>query len=158
MGKIGTDFYGKVEPLRDSEGRECLYIATKFFHIAEIPIFPTGSVLVISGSENAQGVRGVDIPLSGRSVLAAYTRLIGGIFIVVSVVGVVGALSLGTSLSEIVAYINGLDINAKVGMGVGSALGLLSVFIGMGLYSPTPGYTAALAVKAGLIKSPNPHS
>jgi hypothetical protein len=63
----GTRFYGKVD-----ETPGLFHVATKFGHLWYIPLVPSGSFLVLSQEKNS--IRGVKIPLSGKSVLAAWLR------------------------------------------------------------------------------------
>lgn len=57
------------------------YIATQFFHVWYIPLIPLSSMLVVDDS-NPDSLRGTNIAMSGKSVLAAYLRaatMIGGL-------------------------------------------------------------------------------
>lgn len=65
----GTRFYGAVDKMSDG-----MYVVTRFFHVLWIPLIPTGSYLVTSEIED--GIRGHRIPLSCKSILAAYMRIV----------------------------------------------------------------------------------
>jgi hypothetical protein len=66
----GTGLYGKVDRVPG-----LFHVATKFFHIWYVPLIPTQSWIVIAGTEKGNRWRGVELGLSGKSVLAAYFRL-----------------------------------------------------------------------------------
>ncbi len=64
---FGFRHFGKVDEI---EGLG--HVRTRFFHIWFIPLIPFGSVFVL-GEEGGQ-LQGMGIPMSGKSVLAAYVR------------------------------------------------------------------------------------
>src|SRR6266446_1051355 len=69
---FGTRQYGKVDHVPG-----LFYVATSFFYVQFVPLIPTGSHLMFDGTE-----RGVNIGLSGKSVLCAWARtafLLGGV-------------------------------------------------------------------------------
>lgn len=67
----GTRHYGKVDRLGlDAKGGP--YVATRFAHVYFLPLIPLGSTLVLAESGN--GVEGLKLSLSGKSVLFAYLR------------------------------------------------------------------------------------
>lgn len=80
----GRNLYGKVEPLYDPDGQEVLYIVTSFYHIYWFPLIPIKSLLVVAGSETSDGMRGWEIGLNGRSILAAYARAIAFLFVLLA--------------------------------------------------------------------------
>jgi hypothetical protein len=66
---IGTDYFGKVDQVP-----ECFHVGTRFFHINYIPLIPLGSMLILAKPDGGAGERGLDVALSWKSVLVAYTR------------------------------------------------------------------------------------
>ena len=80
---FGSRLMGKVD-----EVPGLFHVATKFGHINFLPLIPMQSYVVLG--KNGRSFRGVPIPMSGKSVLAAWGRsigvlaaLIGGIFALV---------------------------------------------------------------------------
>jgi len=75
---FGTRHCGKVDHLPG-----LFYVTSSFFHIQFVPLIPTGSVLLLDdGSE-----RGVQVGMSGKSVLFAYLRaacILGGIGLIIA--------------------------------------------------------------------------
>jgi hypothetical protein len=67
----GIRKYGRCDDLGAEAGGD-IHVATKFFHIWFIPLVPTSSFLVLG--EEGDGFRGISIPMSGKSVFAAYFR------------------------------------------------------------------------------------
>lgn len=63
----GSKLYGKTDVVPG-----LFHVATKFGHLWYIPLIPTSSFLVLS--EDGDGWRGLDIPMSGKSVLLAWLR------------------------------------------------------------------------------------
>lgn len=63
----GTALYGKV----DEVPRVC-HVATLFGHLYHVPLVPLGSYAVFS--QDKTGVRGAALPLSYKSVFAAWLR------------------------------------------------------------------------------------
>jgi hypothetical protein len=85
MWQIGlkTRMFGKV----DQVSKTC-YVATEFFQISYVPLFPTQSWLVsVDGQIDAlvyESWRGIHIPLSWKSILYAWVRaplLIGALLL-----------------------------------------------------------------------------
>lgn len=64
----GVRLYGKVH------ARGGQYIATRFFHVYFLPIFPVGSVCVVGEKEGRKGSQEMGVPLDFLSILAAYLR------------------------------------------------------------------------------------
>lgn len=67
VGYIGYKIFGKVDAVK---GVGC--VGTKFYHINNFPIWPTGTFFVTE--QYAGGFRGIRIPLSLKSVVAGYVR------------------------------------------------------------------------------------
>ncbi|WP_207532859.1 hypothetical protein [Desertivirga arenae] len=65
---FGTAFYGKIASLSQQ------WVETKFFHVWFIPLFPISSILVTAKEFNSR--RGIELPLSRKSVCATYMRLV----------------------------------------------------------------------------------
>lgn len=64
---FGTRPYGKCDVVP-----ELFYVSTWFFHIDYLPLFPTGSRLVLGQSGNTYHV--IKIPLSLKSIFLAWAR------------------------------------------------------------------------------------
>lgn len=67
----GIRKFGRCDDLGPEAGGD-IHVATKFFHIWFVPLVPTGSFLVLA--EEGNGFRGISLPMSGKSVFAAYFR------------------------------------------------------------------------------------
>lgn len=80
----GEDFLGKTDRVKG-----LFYVATRFVHIFLIPIFPQASYCIL---DQGTGLKGVQIPLSGKSILFAYLR---------GWIGMLGSLALLGLLFEI---------------------------------------------------------
>src|SRR4030095_4688962 len=79
---FGTRKYGKVDHVPG-----LFYVATDFFYVQFVPLFPTGSVLMLDDGSD----RGVKLGLNGKSVLFTYLRagsIVGGI--IAAIVGILG--------------------------------------------------------------------
>jgi hypothetical protein len=73
---FGTKTYGKVDHLPG-----LFYVSTAFFHINFVPLFPTGSYLIIDDGKE----RGMKIGMSGKSIAFAWLRalaLVGGVALI----------------------------------------------------------------------------
>lgn len=66
---FGTRLYGKVDHVPG-----LFYVATHFAYLQFVPLFPTASYLILDGSESGENFRGVQISMSGKSVLFGYLR------------------------------------------------------------------------------------
>lgn len=66
----GTRMYGRVDECGGS------YLATCFVHLWYLPVIPTGSHLVV-GTHADGSSQSIPVPLSWRSVMAAYMRFWG---------------------------------------------------------------------------------
>jgi hypothetical protein len=71
---FGTRSYGYVHRVPGLG-----YVITQFGHFNYVPLFPTKSFFVLEGSESGDEFRGVELPMSGKSVLAGYIRVWGGL-------------------------------------------------------------------------------
>jgi hypothetical protein len=71
---FGTRSYGYVDRVPGLG-----HVITQFGHFNYVPLFPTKSFFVLEGSENGDDFRGVQLPMSGKSVLAGYIRVWGGL-------------------------------------------------------------------------------
>ncbi len=63
----GSKLYGKTDAVPG-----LFHVATKFGHLWYIPLIPTSTFLVLS--EDGDGWRGLDLPMSGKSILLAWIR------------------------------------------------------------------------------------
>ena len=63
----GSKLFGKTD-----EVPELFHVATKFGHLWYIPLIPLGSHLVLEESD--EGWRGLELPMSGKSVRLATFR------------------------------------------------------------------------------------
>jgi hypothetical protein len=50
------------------------YVVTQFFHLYYIPLIPLKSYVVLQGSEDGNGFKGVQTPMSFKSILLAWLR------------------------------------------------------------------------------------
>jgi hypothetical protein len=62
---FGTNLYGKVDRVPG-----LCYVVTRFFHLWFFPLIPVQTYLILE----AQGKRGLAIPMSGKSVLIGWLR------------------------------------------------------------------------------------
>src|ERR1051325_1234812 len=76
----GSRLYGKVD-----EVPGMFHVATKFGHLWYIPLIPLGSHIVLE--QTGRGWRGMPVPLSGKSVLAAWLRGAGIAGMIASAIG-----------------------------------------------------------------------
>lgn len=53
------------------------YVATQFFHVNFVPLFPVKTFFILEGTESDNGFRGQQLSMSGKSVLAGYLRMWG---------------------------------------------------------------------------------
>lgn len=97
----GKKLYGKVD-----HGENQLHIATMFFHIWFIPLFPLGSFIVFENGGKFRDFQGVKTRLNFKSVLVTYLRLIlvvAGIpFTFVGVMGLLAGLGYETFLIPLI--------------------------------------------------------
>ncbi len=113
----GHRMYGRIEEIGSS------FIGTQFVHVWFLPLVPTGSSLVLSTNPDGS-FRGIPIGMSGRSVLAGYTRIWGPI-------ALLGALALfAVNLSEASDLAEGIATVIVFGFGV--ALTLAACVLGWG--------------------------
>lgn len=103
----GSGLYGKVD-----HAPGLFYVATQFFHIWWIPIFPTGSYLMI---DDNTGESGVPIRLSFKSWLMGWFRA--------------GCFLAGTGLFLAGTFINSRHPAEERFWQLGSGLGLLALAV-----------------------------
>lgn len=68
-GVHGEHMYGYVDRVPG-----LCHVATQFFHINFVPLFPLGTYLILEGANPQQGPQGKRIPMSAKSVLLGYFR------------------------------------------------------------------------------------
>lgn len=108
--RVGTMFLGKVDTL-DNES-----IQTKFF-VLGVPLLPVESYYVLA--EDASGVRGLEIPLSSKSVTFGYVRIFSW---------------LGALLFGVFGYVESRDAGTLWSLGALTlAVGIVSTFFMGGL-------------------------
>lgn len=90
----GTRLCGYVDEMPDGTS-----IATKFAHVMYIPLFPLQTYWILSKDGN--GFRGHCLPMSGKSVLAAYSRIL--LFFLALAAFVPGVSSLSKAPSDILS-------------------------------------------------------
>ena len=125
---FGTKTYGKVDHLPG-----LFYVSTTFFHLNFVPLFPTGSYLIIDDGKE----RGMKIGMSGKSIAFAWLRalaLAGG----VALIGF-GVFELAESLLPPAL------IMILVGI-----LGVLFFFLSYKLARPGPRRALRIAGQAGI--------
>jgi hypothetical protein len=83
----GSRLYGRIEDFCGT------HISTRFVHLWYLPLFPTGSHLVLGQSDDGDGYRGIPIGLSFRSMIAGYLRVWGVFGLVGSMIGLFVAIS-----------------------------------------------------------------
>ncbi|AKV03677.1 hypothetical protein AKJ09_10340 [Labilithrix luteola] len=96
----GTRMYGKVKACGAS------FLATQFFHIWYLPLFPVGSKLVLEEAQDGT-FHGVSAPFSFKSVMAAYLRVWGPIGILIAILcglDVLGAADNGLALLLVIGF------------------------------------------------------
>jgi len=76
----GARLYGKTD-----EVPGMFHVATKFGHLWYIPLIPLGSHIVLE--QTGKGWRGVPVPLSGKSILAAWLRGSGIAGMIIAAIG-----------------------------------------------------------------------
>jgi hypothetical protein len=110
----GQRMYGRVDRFAGS------HIATRFFHLYYLPLIPLSSWLVLE--EQAEGrFLGLSIPLSGRSVLLAWLR----------VISVVGLAVAGFNTMERISGASEIDAEGMtwaVFAGLAVAIGFFAYF------------------------------
>ena len=127
----GVRNYGKVDHVPG-----LFYVSTQFAYLQFIPLFPTGTNLIIDGSEQGGGFRGVKLGLSGKSVFFAYLRaatMIGGL-----VALVLGCIEVAR---------NPLAGGILIAAGIAS---LLVFFLTYKISKPSPRRALRLAEEAGI--------
>jgi hypothetical protein len=104
----GSRLYGKVDRVPG-----LFYVATVFFHLWFIPLIPTATYVVLEGSEDGEGWKGVTISLSGKSILAAYGRT----FLLISAVVM--------AIASLVMFGENAVYGTLLGVGAIAAVGLM---------------------------------
>jgi hypothetical protein len=133
----GEGNYGKVDVVPN-----LCYVTTRFFHLYYVPLLPLGSYVVVAGSEEGNGFRGVRTRLSFKSILAGWIRAA----LILSVV--VGTL---VGLVALVDHLDNRKAPSTDALVVPWALAVLSVFAYWVTHrSARAGYARALALGAEL--------
>lgn len=142
------------------------YVSTRFVHIWFLPLVPFGSIFVVG--EDGDGLRGIKVPLSFKSVFSVWTRtgaLLGGIAAFVGgIVAGVGSLSAVNPMIRAVrrgkvdpdrAFDFGMELAAGGG-GLCMALVCAAVFVLVGRVFRTAGpeRKAELLEKLGISTEP----
>ena len=100
----GQANYGKVDRVSDR-----FHVCTRFFHVYYIPLLPLRSYLVSGEAADESDFRGIEVPLSLKSVLAGWVR---AVLVLVLVLGV--GSSLASLLEVCVSNRAKLDLTARV--------------------------------------------
>ena len=100
------------------------YVSTRFVHIWFLPLVPFGSIFVVG--EDGDGLRGVKVPLSFKSVFSVWTRtaaLLGGLASLVG--GVMAGVSGIDGVNRIIRGLQkgNLDPERAVGLLTEAAMG-----------------------------------
>lgn len=146
------------------------YVSTRFVHIWFLPLVPFGSIFVVG--EDEDGMRGVKVPLSFKSVFSVWTRtaaLLGGIasfvagsMAAVNGIGAVNYLIRGIQKGNIKpeAAFNLIMEVAMGGGGICMALVCAAVFVLVGrvFRKAGPARKAELLEKLGITMEPIPPS
>mmetsp|Transcript_33159 Transcript_33159/g.75007 ORF Transcript_33159/g.75007 Transcript_33159/m.75007 type:complete len:225 (-) Transcript_33159:174-848(-) len=74
---FGTRMFGGTDAVPD-----LFFVQTKFFHVNFLPLWPIQTYLVLQG----RTTRAVAIPMSGKSIMVAWIRCIGGIVVLAALV------------------------------------------------------------------------
>ena len=125
---FGTKTYGKVDHLPG-----LFYVSTAFFHVNFVPLFPTGSYLIIDDGKE----RGMKIGMSGKSIAFAWLRalaLAGGVALIGFGVFELAEREMPPALIMILAGI----------------LGVLFFFLSYRLARPGPRRALRIASEAGI--------
>ncbi len=81
----GTGMYGRIHACGGS------YLGTRFVHLWYLPVVPISSHRVFPSHDHGS-FQGIDVPLSWRSVMAAYLRIWGVIVMLCCFLALTGAL------------------------------------------------------------------
>jgi hypothetical protein len=106
----GHRMYGRIDQCGTS------FVGTQFVHIWYLPLIPTGSSLVLASNPDGS-YRGIPVGISGRSVLAGYSRVWGPIALIAAIV------SLVANLGDAADLVEGIVTVVVCGLGVALALG-----------------------------------
>jgi len=104
----GTRLFGGVDKVPG-----ICHVATKFFHIWYVPLVPLASWIVLAGSQTDKGWRGVEIPMSGKSVLAGYLRAATIVAALISVIQAITAhqRDAGSMLPSVLIFLGAAAMN-----------------------------------------------
>src|SRR5262245_51790070 len=89
---FGTRMFGKCDQVGN-----LFYIRTRFFHVWFIPLIPVQSYIVLAGSEDFSGFKGIPTSMSLKSVLFGWLR--GGLTIA-AIAGIFLATLAGFAYAE----------------------------------------------------------
>ncbi len=128
---FGSQFYGKVDHVPG-----LFYVSTRFAHLNYVPLAPTGSFLILDGTESDGNFRGVPVGLSAKSVIMGYLR--AAMFL--------GCLALaGFGIAKV-----SHDSTLGGAMIVGAILIIPLFFLSYRLTRPGPARALLLAQRAGI--------
>jgi hypothetical protein len=105
---FGTRLFGKVDAVPG-----LFHVATKFAHVNFLPLIPLEGWLVFG--EEGNGWRGIQIPMSGKSVAVAWIRfllIVGGLLSLLF--GFIGMNSMQSGGGVMIA-VGGLSLGAFIG-------------------------------------------
>src|SRR5262249_10119139 len=129
---FGTRNFGKVDHVPG-----LFYLSTEFFHVNFVPLVPTGTHLVIDGSESGDGFRGVKIGMSGKSIFFTYLR---------------AACVVGSILAFIFGFIDVANGQTSTGVALIAAgiVATVLMILSYKLARPSPERALRLAQEAGI--------
>jgi len=129
---FGTRNFGKVDHVPG-----LFYLSTQFFHVNFVPLVPTGTHLVIDGSETGDGFRGVKIGMSGKSIFFTYLR---------------AACVVGSILAFIFGFIDVANGQTSTGVALIAAgiVATVLMILSYKLARPSPERALRLAQEAGI--------
>ncbi|NBD11595.1 MULTISPECIES: hypothetical protein [Corallococcus] len=130
---FGSRLYGKVDEVPGLG-----YVATKFGHLYYVPLLPLEGWLVVG--EDGNGWRGQAIPMSGKSVLVAWARVV---FLFVGLGALFGGL---TMLS---GQVSGLTISLAL-VSVLCIAGLIASYTWRPFTHASPERALEIAAQAGI--------
>lgn len=79
--QVGTCLAGDCDEIAD-----VAHVSTKFFHVAQLPLVPLGTVLVVGKAADDGTYTAIDLPFSIKSVSLAYVRAFLGVCWLASVI------------------------------------------------------------------------
>lgn len=144
------------------------YVSTSFVHIWFLPLVPFSSIFVVG--EDDDGMRGIDLPLSFKSIFSVWTRtaaLLGGI--ASFVVGVAAGVDSMSAVNPMLRAIQRGKVDPEQGVGLATELAAggagvcmsivcAAVFLLVGMVSRRAGAArrAELMEKLGISMEPIP--